>query len=79
MIIKKKKIIFLQSIFLLKFKICLQYIDYKIKNNNKVVCFDVDKCKIRFEYIVYVDFYVVIEIKFFFLNFKIVGIGKSNF
>lgn len=60
-----KKNIFLQSIFLLKLNICLEYIYYKIRNNNKIICFDVDKYKIRFDY-VYVDFYVVIEIKFFF-------------
>lgn len=72
-----KKNTFVQSISLSKLNICLEYIYHKIKNNNKITCFDVDKHKIRFDYIVYVDFHVVIEIKLFF-NLKTVGIGKSN-
>lgn len=63
--ITTKKNTFLQSISLSKLNICLEYIYHKIKNNNKITCFDVDKHKIRFDY-VYVDFHVVIEIKLFF-------------
>lgn len=75
-----KKIIntYSYSISRSKLNICLEYIYHKIKKNITITCFDVDKHKIRFDYIVYVDFHVVIEIKLF-LNFKTVGIGKSNF
>lgn len=43
-------------ISLSKLNICLEYIYHKIKNKNKITCFDVDKHKIIFYYIVYVDF-----------------------
>lgn len=65
MITTKKKYIFM-IISLSKLNICLEYIYHKIKNNNKITCFNVDKHKIIFYYTVYVDFHEVIEIKLFF-------------